>query len=438
MSIQEEIGPETVAVIGAGVIGCAIAWSLAREGRRVLLIDRDEPGRCGASFGNVGHIAAELVEPLPSPQLLLGFWRELFAFGGPLSIPLARLPGFAPWAWQFARAAFRRSENTTHLTPLVKPASTAFERMLGEIGRPELLRRNGHYQLWAGPRAGARARGEALHMNRLGIPTAQMPETSLRSAQAATGTRLLAGLWFPDSAHVVDPFEVCRALARAAAGRGAAIRKARVLALEPRGERIALRLEGASLIVSSAVVCAGAWSAPLLTPFGLHVPLEAARGYHVEMPGQSAYVDAPLIHMDERILVTPMSGRLRASSYMEFTAAEAPQDARKPARLRRRLRHLGYRIDDHGSSWVGSRPVLPDYLPGIGRAPGPCKLFYAIGHQHLGLTMAPVTADLIADQVAERQPRLEIAGFDLRRFSNMRRGALNTPTRAAASTQKPY
>ena len=83
---------ETIAVIGAGVIGSAIACALAREGRHVLLIDQAPPGEAGASFGNAGHIATELVEPLPSPGLLFGFWRELFAFGGVLDIPARRLP----------------------------------------------------------------------------------------------------------------------------------------------------------------------------------------------------------------------------------------------------------------------------------------------------------------------------------------------------------
>src|SRR5271165_6570802 len=78
---------DTIAVIGAGVIGAAVALALARDGRRVLLLDRAEPGVAGASFGNVGHIAAELVQPLPSPGLLFGFWRELFGFGGALGTP---------------------------------------------------------------------------------------------------------------------------------------------------------------------------------------------------------------------------------------------------------------------------------------------------------------------------------------------------------------
>src|SRR5256885_14603875 len=99
---------DRVAVIGAGIIGCAIACALARAGRRVLLADPEEPGVGGASFGNVGHIAAELVEPLPSPALLFGFWRGLFAFRGSLGIPWGKLPPVAPRGPAFAAAAVRR------------------------------------------------------------------------------------------------------------------------------------------------------------------------------------------------------------------------------------------------------------------------------------------------------------------------------------------
>src|SRR5260370_6160991 len=135
---------DRVAVLGAGIIGCAIAFGLAREGWRARLADPEEPGAGGASFGNVGHIASELIEPLPSPALLFGFWRELFAFGGPLDIPWRRLPRFALWARGFAAAAFRRAQNTRHLAPLVRPASASWERLLREVGSAQLLRRRGH------------------------------------------------------------------------------------------------------------------------------------------------------------------------------------------------------------------------------------------------------------------------------------------------------
>jgi D-hydroxyproline dehydrogenase len=405
----------SIAVIGAGVIGTAVAYALAREGRRVVLIDRAEPGMGGASFGNAGHIAAEAVEPLPSPQLLLGFWRELFAMDGALDIPLRRLPQLMPWAARFAVAAFRQRANTVHLAALVKPAVATLEKWLREMRCPQLLRRSGHHEIWLHRRAEKQARTRARAMQRLDVHTAPAPRELVDAARIAAGAPSASGLWFPDSAHVIDPLELVRAFAACAAERGARIWRADVSAMQPRDKRIEIVADEASIIVDSAVVCAGAWSAPLLSALELTVPLESVRGYHIELPNQSPLIDAPVVYSNEDVIVTPMSGRLRASSYMEFQAPGVPADPRKPARLRRNLRALGYRCEAEGASWIGARPVLPDYLPGIGRVSG-TAIFYAIGHHHIGLTLAAVTAELIADMVAERQPRHSICAFDLNRF----------------------
>jgi len=405
---------QTIAVIGAGVIGCAIARKLAALGRPVLLLDRAAPATAGASFGNVGHIATEQVETLPSRQLLLSFWRELFAFDGPLDIPLRRVMSLTPWIGRFAVAAFRQEANTRHLAPLVRDSANALARALSEIGRSDLLRRNGHYAVWQGDGAGVRAARAATGAARLGVRTDPAPVELIRSV--SVGGRSAAGLWFPDSAHVLDPAEVARAFAHDAVQHGARIQQAEVRQLQPNGQEIDIKTDSGRLAVNTAIVCAGVWSTALLRSFGLRAPLEAERGYHVELPGHAPVADAPILYSDQKVAVTPMAGRLRASSYLELAGRDAPADPRKPARLRAKLRALGYQCDADGPSWMGPRPTLPDYLPGIGRAPGPHNLFYAVGHQHLGLTLAAVTAEVMGDLVAGRKPRFHIEALDLRRF----------------------
>lgn len=411
----------TIAVIGAGVIGAAVAFALAREGRHVLLLDRAAPGVAGASFGNVGHIAAELVQPLPSPSLLFGFWRQLFRLGGALDLPAQQVLATLPWIGRFAAAAFRRDENTRHLAPLVLPAAAHWSRWLDGIGRSDLLRRNGHYEVDFGKRGSAVMAAQARRMAQLGVRTREVPAAELLPLQRAAQAQTAAGLWFEDSAHVIDPLEAVRAFVAAAANHGAEFLQADVRALRPRGDGMEIQSDQvpgkAPMTVAAVVVCAGMGSRPLLAPFGMHAPLQSIRGYHIELPGQPPFLDAPVVYTREHTLVTPMAGRLRASSFMEFADADAAPDPRKPARLRRTVRALGFACESDGPSWVGARPVLPDYLPGIGRAPGAAlKLYYAIGHQHIGLTLAPITAELIADLVAERTPRLPIAAFDLQRF----------------------
>jgi D-hydroxyproline dehydrogenase len=410
------IGKDEVAVIGAGIIGCAVAWALTRAGRSVLLIDRAGPAEAGASYGNVGHIATEQLQPLPSPRLLLSFWRELQAFGGPLDIPLRRTMVLAPWITGFVRAAFQQSRHTRYLAPLVECAADVLESSLDEIGRRDLLYRNGHYALWYGPGAHAAVAAQLRDARRLGVMTAPPPEDLLKLAAAATAEARIAGLWFPKSAHVSDPALVARAFVSASNQRGARMLRAAVRHVQPRGDRIEIVTDTSSLSVRTAVICAGAWSPPLLASFGVRAPLEAERGYHVELPKQAPLVDAPILYANHSVVVTPMALRLRASSYLEFAGLDAPPDPRKPARLRATLRKLGYQCELDGPSWMGPRPTLPDYLPGIGRASGAHELFYAVGHQHLGLTLAAVTADIVSDLVMARSPRFDISAFDLRRF----------------------
>ena len=105
--------------------------------------------------------------------------------------------------------------------------------------------------------------------------------------------------------------------------------------------------------------------------------------------------------------------RLLASS-PRHTAS--PADPRKWERLRSHVAALGLSFALPGAEWMGARPTLPDYLPAIGRSDRAANLFYAFGHQHLGLTLAATTGDAVAALVAGDTPPFDLAPFDLKRF----------------------
>ena len=93
--------------------------------------------------------------------------------------------------------------------------------------------------------------------------------------------------------------------------------------------------------------------------------------------------------------MTRFKNALRMTSFVEFTTVDAPPDARKWVRLRRHAAELGLPMDRKATEWMGSRPTLPDYLPAIGRSRRQGNLYYAFGHQHLGLTLGAVTGELV-------------------------------------------
>lgn len=116
------------------------------------------------------------------------------------------------------------------------------------------------------------------------------------------------------------------------------------------------------------------------------------------------------------MIVTRYANVVQAASFVEFGRVDAPPDPRKWERLESHVRALGLAMAPPFTRWMGARPTLPDYLPAIGRSRRAPNLIYAFGHQHLGLTLAPITAELIAALVDERPPAIDLTPFDLTRF----------------------
>src|SRR5471032_3112600 len=131
-------------VIGAGIIGVACALQLARQGQRVVVIDKQPPGH-GASFGNAGHLATEQVFPIADASILKRLPAMLMDPMGPLRLDWKYLPRALPW---FARlllnlrpASYRRT--VAGIRALNEASLAAWQRLLQSIDRPQLLRPDG-------------------------------------------------------------------------------------------------------------------------------------------------------------------------------------------------------------------------------------------------------------------------------------------------------
>ena len=168
-----------------------------------------------------------------------------------------------------------------------------------------------------------------------------------------------------------------------------------------------------------SLIAAGPASGALLRPLGHKAPIIAERGYHIQCAGAGWPEDMPtLVFEDRSMVVTRFKSGLRATGFVEFGRAASPPDPRKWKRLRRHARELGLPFEDPVAEWMGARPTLPDYLPAIGRSTRHPNLYYAFGHQHLGVTLAAITGELVGAMIANeaaaaRSPALSDRAFRL-------------------------
>ena len=403
-----------IAIIGAGVIGLVIAEALVAEGREVVLIDPNPPGS-GASYGNAGTIADYAVLPVGTPEVLRHLPSLLFDRGAPLSILPAAMIGLAPWLWRFARAALPgpAARNTAALAGLLAGARAGWEELAGRIGAADLLATRGC--LYAYPTA-AGFRAAAADMGRrrdLGVRVEMIDAAALAGLEP--GLPAAGAAFFPDAAFLTDPGQVMARL-RLAAMQHAGLLTGRVDGLTRQFDGVILEGVGFRLHARRVILAAGAHGRQLARMAGDAVPLETERGYHAEWDMAVPRLNRPACLTGRGIYLCPMAGRLRVAGTVELGGLAAPPSPHRIARLVAGARAVFPDLGEPDRVWMGFRPSLPDSLPVIGFSAAGPEVIHAFGHGHIGVTLAPMTARIVADLVAGRVPERDISACRVGRF----------------------
>jgi glycine oxidase len=366
LSSAEPLAPlrsADVIVAGAGVIGLAIAYELARLGHDVQVID----GR--PDFGPASRAAGGMLAPLgeardPGPFVRLG---------------MASLDRYPDW-------------------------TAELEAQSGvEVG----FRRCGKLLLATGPDDVASLREREAWMRADGHRAAWLDGDALRSLEPALSPEVVGALHLPDDAQV-DNTRLHQALMRAlqvAGGRlSVGVRVRRILIDGGRVSGVELE-DGRQLWAPQVVLAAGAW-APHVEGLPRPLPVRPVRGQMIQIG-----LDQPLI---ERLISTPSAyliPRLR-DGYPTLVVGASMEDAGFDEQTDpQTLQGLNdaaigavpaLRDAPRIGAWAGLRPGTPDGLPVVGRDPDLEGLVHACGHFRNGILLAPITAELVCDELLDR------------------------------------
>jgi D-hydroxyproline dehydrogenase len=402
--------PKTAQVIGGGIVGFNAALALQERGIAVRLIEMTPDGR-PASWGNAGHIAVEQVEPLASWSSIRTLPTRLYSQGGAAAFPPSQIQHWLPFGLKLLNAArpARFAHGKLALSGLLTHALPAWRRRLKAVSACHLLREQGHIIAWESDKSARRGR---QHWASADTGTARWRDLNASEAydlEQLVRHPLADAIKFEGSAQLADPGDTLDCLKETFIRAGGAFESHKATP------------DRATLAAADVtVVCAGVYSAQLLKPFGHRVPIIAERGYHIQV--QSAdwpFAMPPIVFEDRALVATGFRRGLRATSFVEFSHPDAPADPRKWAALKRHVAALGLPFCGEMSQWIGCRPTLPDYLPAIGRSNRDPRIIYAFGHQHLGLTLGPITGELVAAIVTGDKTAVDLSPFSLDRFERI-------------------
>ncbi len=411
---------QQVAVLGAGVIGICNAISLQRDGFQVALIDNQGISE-GCSKGNAGHFATEQVFPLAQASLLPQLPKMLLDPKGALRINPRYLVKALPWFIRFV-ANMRSSvfnHNKNALKQLNERAIDAWQALTDIANCNDLFHLHGSLLTFE-----AHSYQQALdtqkHYQNEGVQVDLLDRQALDSLQPGLHSDIAYALYFTDVGHTCSPHKLNLALFDYAKSIGVEFVQASITQISHNQDTVELASAQQNYEFNKLIVCTGAHSKVFCNQLGYKVPLDTERGYHY-MVNTNLMPKMPVVSFEKKFILTPMQEGLRFAGTVEFAGLK-----RKPNYARAdMLKELGQSIwpqitddvDESQKKWMGFRPTLPDSLPVIGQAPNHPNIYFNFGHQHLGLTLAAISARLISDTLLGKEPLVALAPYDIARFN---------------------
>jgi glycine oxidase len=333
-----------VIIVGAGIVGSSIAYELAKEGLRVVVVDRGEVGR-EASWAAGGILTPIHLSNYPPD--LVRMCQEAQAI----------YPGFV-------------SEIETESGIDVEYRETGLRVLARDEADRKVVEA---LRLW-----------KSEH----GQPVEDRPD----------------GIFLPD-VHQVRNHRLTRAIAAAAVRKGAEFRTQTEVTgfLKVPGKIHGVRTGQGDLQAEVTVLAAGAWSGELGGLLGISVPVRPVKGQMLLLGTEPDSIPNMILHREEYV-VPRADGKVLVGSTVEEAGFDKSVTVRSIRFLLQRAVEICPELEEAPllGTWAGLRPGSPDRMPLIGAVPDLHGLFLATGHYRIGILLGPLTGRIMRDEILRR------------------------------------
>lgn len=399
---------KTIVVVGAGVVGCATAYQLCREGAHVVVVDAADGPAEGASKANGAQLSYSYVEPLASPATLRSLPRLLLSGESPLRF--RPTTDWRQWLWglQFLKAC-SAVQSRTGTRQLIELAHLS-RRTLDEWRETDALnfsfRQNGKLVLCPNRASLERQRQQVELQARWGCRQQVLSRDECLRREPALGpygAHIAGGIWTEDEC-LGDAHELSQELMRRVSDAGGDFRFATcVKGFEfYKGAVSALKTDRGPIEGDAFVLANGANVATLGAVAGLKPAVYPIKGYsltldvrdHTKMP-KTSVTDLRL-----KTVFAPLRDKMRIAAMAEMTGYDMSISSRQIDRMLRDVDTVfpGACHLTTTNPWAGLRPATPTSLPFIGRT-GVRNLYLNVGQGALGFTLAAGSAVRLARAV---------------------------------------
>jgi D-amino-acid dehydrogenase len=336
---------------------------------------------------------------------------------------LRGLPDARTLAWILKFIGAARTARSEAAGPLLRDLNlasrAAYERLVQGLGPGVGYARNGLLMLCQTQAALDGEKNLVNRANQLGLASKVLTKCDILALEPNLTVNTIGGALFEDDAHLSPP-ALMAGLRAALVQRGVAFQTAAVDGFETSTGRIRAALAGGQRFESGQFIfTAGAWTGRLARKLGVNLPMLSGKGYGVTVANPPEAISRAAILAEARVAVTPMPDGIRFVGTLELGH---PSNSVNPSRVDGFLSSVPNYFPNFPKPaaqevWVGNRPCTPDGLPYLGRLQNWPNAVVATGHAMMGMSLGPITGDLVAEILAGQPPSIPLDLLAPERFA---------------------
>ena len=383
-----------MAIVGAGAIGACAALECAEAGASVVVLDAADGWGTGVSSGNAGWVCPSHAGPFATLNDLTNALRWTLRRDSPFGFRPS--PALLPWMLRLLRFTVDRAhaQRVTAALHELAVESLALHAGYGARGIETGFQRRGLLDVYQ----------TAAALRSVPAAATVLSADETRATEPLLQGRIEGAVLHPDEAYC-EPARFVRAVGRAAEAAGARLLAGRRVSAVRRGELVT---DSGTVRAGAVVVATGAGTRALIP----RTPIISGTGYSVDLASaQTPMPTRPLFLKEARVAITPLPDALRMAGTMVLGRNPRPGiDRRRLDAIHRAGVEAmpAWSGSQRSAGWAGARPCTYDGLPTIGWIDASRKVMVAGGHGMVGVTLAPVTGQLVRGIIdGDPDPRVE-------------------------------
>ena len=403
-----------IAIVGAGIVGISSGIYLAKRGCDVTLIDKDFQGK-PASYGNASWLSSPSITPVLMPGIVKKIPKLLFSKDGPLFL---RFPGFIkiiPFLLKYLTYANKNKVEhiSKNLAYLLKDSVNEHKKLAEGTNASKWIENSPFLFIYKNKNDFINDEYTWSLRKKHGFKLIEVEQEELKSLVPGLSLEYKFAIKIDNLGYISNSQNYLDDLLDGFKSLGGKLIQDEVLDISEKEDLVQVVGREKSVLVEDIIISSGVYSEKFAKKFGVKVPIQSERGYHLELHETDIKLKYPIMNGYLKLAITPRPTGIRFAGLVEFGSLNSNPNPKAFELLMRNAKSMfpGIKFKTK-QEWSGHRPSTVDSLPVIGSSSVNKKIHFGYGHHHIGLTGGPKTGKILSKTILRDNEKLDIESFN--------------------------